>query len=221
LNDRAMEIASVLLRLGALRRDDSDHQVIYEELGKDAILCETVRSRLAAVGYDLVDDLGHLGVRVSSTAEAMYPTRNRMGLTAAHIRMIVYLWTQLVYRELVNLRRGLSAAAPGHLDLFDKSDESPFVSYRAVWNDFSQRMPASHIKSALSTLKRHRFVRYDEKRDRIWADASLYTLVDRARMEDFVVDLARRLGTEDVGDAVARVVVGSQPVERDPEDGSQ
>lgn len=217
MNDSAMEIASVLLRLGALRRDDPEHQLIYEELGKDPLLNDAVRSRLAAVGYDLIDDLGHLGVRVSAVAEATFQTRNRMGLTSAHIRMIVYLWTQLVYRELVNLRRGLQA--PGHLDLFDKGDDGPFVSYRAVWNDFAQRMPATHIKGTLSTLKRHRFIRYYEKRDRIWADASLYVLVDRTRMEDFVVDLARRLGTDDAADALKQVVLGSEPPsEPEPEE---
>ena len=214
-----MEIASLLLRVGALRRDDTEHQLIYEELGKDPILADAARSRLAAVGYDLIDDLGYMGVRVSAPAESAFQTRNRMGLTAAHIRMIVYLWTHLVYRDLVNLRRGLQTAAPGHLELFDKSDETPFVSYRAVWNDFAQRMPATHIKSTLAALKRHRFVRYDEKRDRIWADASLYVLIDRTRMEDFVVDLARRLGTEDVAAAVTQVVQGSE-VLPEADDGS-
>ena len=216
-----MEIGSVLLRLGALRRDDPEHQVIAEELAKDSALSEAVRSRLAAVGYDFIDDLGYLGVRVSGTAEAMFPTRNRMGLNAAHIRMIVYLWTQLVYREVVSLRRGLKTSAPGHLDLFDNSnkDDVPFVSFRAVWGDFAQRMPASHIKAALSMLKRHRFIRYDEKQDRIWADASLYVLVDRVRMEEFVLDLARRLGADDVHSAIAQVITGSQSPESDTEDG--
>jgi hypothetical protein len=218
--DRATEIASLLLRLGSLRRDDAEHQLVYEELGKDPVLAEALRNRLAAVGYDLVDDLGYLGVRVSAAAEGAFRTRNRMGLTSAHIRMIVYLWTHLVYRDLVNLRRGMQTAAPGHLELFDKTDEAPFVSYRAVWNDFAQRMPATQIKGTLSALKRHRFVRYDEKRDRIWADASLYVLIDRTRMEDFVVDLARRLGTDDVTAAVTQVVQGSE-APPDSDDGAQ
>jgi hypothetical protein len=70
--DRAMEVASVLLREGVLRRDDAEHRAIYEELGKDQILADVVRERLAAVGYTLVDDLGHLGVRVSAEAESAW-----------------------------------------------------------------------------------------------------------------------------------------------------
>lgn len=55
MNDSAMEIASVLLRLGALRRDDPEHQLIYEELGKDPVLNDAVRrlplvAAAAAVG---------------------------------------------------------------------------------------------------------------------------------------------------------------------------
>ncbi|MBM3524998.1 MAG: hypothetical protein FJX57_18785 [Alphaproteobacteria bacterium] len=207
--DRAMELSSLLLREGVLRRDDTDHRLVSEEIGKDPVLKEAVRSRLAAVGYALVDDLGHLGVRIATDAESAWPTRNRMGLTSAHIRLIVYLWTQLVYREVVNLRRDLHSAAPAQSDLFDDADEGPFVSYRAVWNVFAERMSAHHLKGVFKTLKRQRFIRYDEKRDRIWADGALYILVDRNRMEEFVVELARRLGAGDPTKAVSDVVTGT------------
>lgn len=207
--ERAGEVASLLLREGALRRSDDEHRLLYEELGKDTILRDAVRERLAAVGYDLVDDLGWLGVRISGEAGRAWPSRNRMGLNAAHIRLIVYLWVQLVYRQVVALRRGISSSPPGQPGLWDAADEDPFVSYRAVWTAFTERMPTAQLKGALRTLKRERFIRYDEKRDRIWADASLYVLIDRARMEDFVVDLARRLGSGTPAEAVHAVVLGS------------
>lgn len=209
--ERAMEIASLLLREGVLRRDDAEHRVVSEELGKNPLLNDAVRQRLAAVGYTLVDDLGHLGVRVSTEAEIAWETRNRMGLTSAHIRVIVYLWTQLVYREVVNLRRDLHSAAPAQEGLFEESDEGPYVSYRAVWTVFAERMAATHLKGVFKTLKRQRFIRYDEKRDRIWADGALYVLVDRSRMEEFVVELARRLGSSDPETAVQQVVTGAAP----------
>lgn len=218
--ERAMELASLLLREGVLRRDDTEHRLVSEELGKDPVLKEVVRQRLAAVGYLLVDDLGHLGVRVAADAESAWPMRNRMGLTSAHIRLIVYLWAQLVYREVVNLRRDLHSAAQAQGGFFDVPDEEPFVSYRAVWNAFAERMSANHLKGVLTTLKRLRFIRYDEKRDRIWAGGSLYILVDRARMEEFVIELTRRLGGDDPAKAVEQVVTGTMPAD-DPEEGDQ
>ncbi|MGH7389902.1 MAG: hypothetical protein ACREM3_10670 [Candidatus Rokuibacteriota bacterium] len=217
--DRAMEVASLLLREGVLRRDDAEHRAIYEELGKDPVLTDAVRERLAAVGYALVDDLGHVGVRVSGEAESAWSTRNRMGLTAAHIRLIVYLWTQLVYREVVNLRRDLRGSAPGQSEFFD-ADEEPSVSYRAVWNAFAERMSAHRLKGVLQKLKRDRFIRYDEKRDRIWAGGALYVLIDRTRMEEFVVELARRLGTGDAISAVEQIATGTV-VPGEPEEGEQ
>lgn len=219
MGDRAGETANVLLREGALRRDDPEHRLVYEELGKDPVLRDSVRERLAAVGYELVDDLGWLGVRVSATAERAWPLRNRMGLSAPHIRLIVYLWVQLVYRQVVSLRRGIESAAPGQLAMWEEEEE-PHVSWRAVWNEFAERMAATHLKGALRRLKQLRFIRYDEKQDRIWADASLYVLVDRVRMEDFVVDLARRMGTPSPEEAVRAVVLGSALPEAEPEEGA-
>jgi hypothetical protein len=141
-----------------------------------------------------------------------------MGLTAAHIRVIVYLWTQLVYREVVNLRRDLRGSAPGQSGFFDGDDEEPSVSYRTVWNAFAERMSANRLKGVLQKLKRDRFIRYDEKRDRIWAAGALYTSIDRARMEEFVIELARRLGTGDAAAAVEQIATGTA-VPGEPEDG--
>lgn len=217
--ERSMEIASLLLREGVLRRDDPDHRLAYEELGRDSVLLSSLRERLAAVGYDLIDDLGHLGVRPSLEAETAWPARNRTGLNAQHVRLIAYLWTQLVYREIVNLRHGLQSGAPAQISMLDEIvDDDLFVSYRVVWTDFSQRMPANQLKGALRLLRRHRFIRYDEKRDRIWADAALYVLIDRTRMETFVVDLARRLGSETPAEAVVQTVLGSATAPETDED---
>ena len=109
----------------------------------------------------------------------------------------------------VNLRRDLRSAPPGQSGLFDDPDAEPYVSYRAVWATFAERMSATHLKGVLKALKKQRFIRYDEKRDRIWADGALYVLIDRARMEEFVVDLARRLGSADPVAAVEQVTTGS------------
>jgi hypothetical protein len=220
MSDRRMEIANLLLREGVLRRDESEHRLVVEELGKDPILAEEVRQRLAAVGYVVIDDLGHVGVRVSAEGENAWATHNRMGLHAGHIRLLVYLWTQLVYRQMVNLRRDLRALAPGQPGLFEGEDEEPFVSYRSVWNEFAERMSATRLKAVLRKLKQGRFIRYDEKRDRVWADGALYVLVDRARMEEFVVELARRLGGGDPLDAVTRVVTGT-PAPEEAEGGDE
>jgi hypothetical protein len=220
-SDRAMEVTSLPLREGVLRRDEAEHRAIYEELGKDPILTEVVRERLGAIGYALVDDLGHVGVRVSTEAESAWSTRNRMGLTAAHIRLIVYLWTELVYREIVNLRRDLRATAPAQSEFFDTADEEPFVSYRSIWNAFAERMSANRLKGVLQKLKRDRFIRYDEKRDRIWAGGALYVLIDRVRMEEFVVELARRLGSGDAVSAVEQIVTGTVAPLGEPEEGGQ
>lgn len=213
-----MEVASLLLREGSLRRDDAEHQLVYEELGKDPLLKDEVRKRVAAVGYALIDDLGYLGVRPTEEAEMVFATRNRMGLHALHIRLIVYLWTQLVYREIVELRRNIELPPLGQTNMFAAPDEEPYVSYRAVWNDFTSHVSQSHIKGAFSTLKRLRFIKFDEKQDRIWPDASLYVLVDRNRMEDFVVDLAQRLGSTHPAEAVTRVVLGSATPKHVPEE---
>ena len=43
--ERAMEIASLLLREGSLRRDDAEHRKVYAELAEDLALFNDVRDR--------------------------------------------------------------------------------------------------------------------------------------------------------------------------------
>ena len=120
----------------------------------------------------------------------------------------------------MNLRRDLRGSAPGQSEFFDTAEDEPFVSYRAVWNAFAERMSANRLKGVFQKLKRDRFIRYDERRDRIWAGGSLYVLIDRARMEEFVVELARRLGTGDAASAVEQIATGTTPP-AEPETGEQ
>ncbi len=218
MSERAMDVASLLLREGSLRRDDAEHQILYEELSKEPLLMDDVRRRVAAVGYTLVEELGHVGLRPSEEAEMAFTTRNRMGLNALHIRLIVYLWTQLVYREIIELRRNIQLHPLGQTNMFDSPDEDLYISHRTVLNDFSSNISSAHLKGAFSTLKRLRFIKLDEKHDRIYPDASLYVLVDRNRMEEFVMDLAQRLGSTSPGEAVARVVFGSAAPKNVPEE---
>ncbi|MCP4676653.1 MAG: hypothetical protein GY854_14305 [Deltaproteobacteria bacterium] len=225
-DSRATELANVLLQEGTLLVNDPEHRQIYTELMENAPLYQDVEQRLAAVGYELVQQVGHMGVRTRTTGKAHLGVRiaskledggsrrNRMLLHAGHIRLIVYLWVYLVYREWINLRRDLDSVAPGNEQgslLFDESseDEPPSISYRHVVDEFGENMSKSHLKGVLGALQRWRFIRYDEKRDRIWADSALYVFVDRNRMEEFVVRLARRVGTDDPAEAVSQIATGS------------
>jgi hypothetical protein len=209
--DRATEIASLLLREGTLRnRTDDEHRELYTELMTDDTLMQEVRGRLAAVGYDLHQDpFGWMGVRVSREAEGAGPVRSRERFDARHVRMVVYFWVHLVYRQLVQLRRGIDTRAPGadQSTLFEpaEADEPPWMSFEQVKRDFVQVMSIPQLRATLGTLRQLRFVRHDEKRDRVWADAALYVQVDRDRMEDFVVELARTAGGIDPVDAVKAV----------------
>jgi len=212
--DRAEEIAALLLSEGALRHDDDDHAEVRKDLLGNTELFAEVARRLADVGYELVETLGHVGVRLLPR-HAGRP--NRLGLHAGHLRVLVYLWTHLVYREWTDLRRDRSSAAPGAeqallgLDGDEYArDEPPAIAYSHVRAELSEVMSDAYFTGVMRALKRHRFIRYDKsRRDRIWADAALYTLVDIHRMEDFLVDLARRMGASDVGDAVRRVTLGA------------
>lgn len=211
---RALELANLLLREGSLRRNDPEHIGIYSELMENGPLYEEVEKRLGSVGYELVQLMGHLGVRIASNAVDGEQMRNRMQLHAGHIRLIVYLWVHLVYREWINLRRDLDLASKGdeQKSLFaDESEgEPPSMSFKVLLDELGENLSRRSIKGALTGLQRWRFVRYDEKRDRIWADAGLYIYVDRNRMEDFVISLARRVGTEDPIEAVSRIAAGSR-----------
>jgi hypothetical protein len=211
--DRAGRIAHFLLREGVLRKGDREHGQIYQDLVGNPPFFAEVKQRLAQVGYELVENLGHLGVRPGMAENTATDLRNRMGLDAGHIRLLVYLWVHLVYREWTNLRRDLQTAPPGagQTALFkEEDDEATYIPWNNVKTEFAEVISISRFKGLLNRLQALRFIRYDEKRDRIWADSGLYVYLDLRRMEDFVVDLARRLGTEDVNAAVLRVAKGSR-----------
>lgn len=213
MDDRAGRIANLLLREGVLRKDDREHQQIYADVMGDAELFGDVSRRLDAVGYVLVERLGHLGVRLGPLDGAAAELRNRMGLDAGHVRLLVYLWVHLVYREWINLRRDADTVAPGagQAALFG-DDEPPYIAWSAVKTEFAEITSLTRFKGLLSRLASLRFIRQDERRDRIWADGGLYVYLDQNRMEDFVVDLARRLGMDEV-DAVVHVAKGSRLAE--------
>jgi hypothetical protein len=209
--DRARDVGNLLLREGSLRKEDDGHRAIYAELMGDSVLFEEVRLRLQAVGWELIQELGHLGVRVAGDVQEGGPMRNHMGLDARHVRVLAYLWVHLVYREWLDLRRDRRSAHgdAGQLRLDDAEDERRWHPWRTVFGDFDRTMSKPQLTGVLGTLKRQRFIGFDERADRIWADASLYVLVDRNRMEDFVIDLARRLAVEDPVEAVVTVATGS------------
>jgi hypothetical protein len=210
MNETASKIAHVLLREGAFNRSDPEHKDLYAQLVGDSALYDEVSRRLAQVGYELVQSMGHAGIRVSRERAAAIARRNNMGLHAGHVRLLVYLWTHLVYRERLDLRRDLKETQPGTGQmLMVATDEPPGISYKQVFADFAESTRKTHFTQYLKKLRRWRFVRYDEKRDRIWADAMLYTLIDPNEMESFVIDLARRLGTDTEEDAVLAVATGT------------
>ena len=158
--------------------------------------------RLNAVGYALVNDLGHVGVRVSAGRECVVDPQphgpRRCPYSANHLPL-----------DATGLPRGREPAAatcarPTRTDrgFSIQAEDEPFVSYRAIVERLCRRMSARPAQGRCSGAKRDRFIRYDEKRDRIWAGGALYVLIDRARMAEFVVELARRLGTGDAAVAV-------------------
>lgn len=213
--DRAGELAGLLLREGALNREDPEHQRLYADLMGDELLFRSVHERLAAVGYELIQELGHLGARVAAAAEQAGTIRNRLGVHAGHVRLIVYLWTHLVYREWKNLRWGDDGAAPGPDQglIFDEPQEEQvaWMSLKKLEADFADQLSRSALTGFLNQLRRWRFIRLDRRRDRIEADASLYIQVDRHRMEAFVIGLARRLGSAAPLEAVTEIAAGSRP----------
>ena len=218
--ERAREIANLLLREGALQKADDEHRAIYAEITGDPALFDEVKQRLAQVGFELVDRLTHLGVRVAGDVVDAADLRNNMGIHAGHIRLIVYLWVHLVYREWVNLRRDLHTAPPGAaqntlLPDDDEEDDHLWISYEQVARDFGEILSKTRFKSYLTQLKKWRFIGYHRKTDRIWADASLYTLIDLHRMEDFVTELARRLGMDEPGEAVVAIATGREEIGAD------
>ncbi len=198
MSGRAAELANVLLRLGVLDRDDPEQAALREELFGDDALYEDVSRRLRAVGYELVQMLGHVGVRLerSAAVEPLVTARNNLGLDARHVRLLVYLWVQLLYRHLkAALReeddepRGRTQTLLG-LEEPDNHDDEPTLPRAELIAEFGEFLSKTALKGALTTLKKQRFV--IEERGVLRAGPAMYVLIDHERMEEHVVGLARR-----------------------------
>jgi len=198
MSARAAELANVLLRLGVLDRDDPEQAALREELFADDSLYEEVSSRLQAVGYELVQMLGHVGVRLERSAaiEPLVTARNNLGLDARHVRLLVYLWVQLMYRHLkATLRdeaeepRGRTQTLLG-LDDPDAGDDEPTLPRAELEAEFGDMISKTALRGAVTTLRKQRFV--IEDRGVLRAGPAMYVLIDHERMEEHVVGLARR-----------------------------
>jgi hypothetical protein len=195
---RARDAANALLREGVLDPRHQEHAELREQLlGDDALFC-AVRDRLAAVGFELVQELGHMGVRLSRASElgAVIEPRNHLGLDASHIRVIVYLWVQLVYRQRKALRREVGEPQGyTHFEL-DLDPGAASEGFQVAWGElesaFAEIYGKAMLRGIITGLKRARFVTQEGKAGPLEAGPALYVLVDGLRMEEFVVGLARR-----------------------------
>jgi len=191
-----MAIAHHLLTRGCLDLADADDAALYEELMGNGPLYDRVGERLAGVGYDLHQFLGQLGVRPSREAEAI--GGNTSGLHAGHIRLLVYLWVQLVYRQIKAMSRDeeiepLPGQSQGLFGFADAPDEAPpELAAEEVFAEFREIYSDAAIKQFLGKLRNDRFIVQRRKSDPIVAGPALYVLVDPLRMEEYVVGLARR-----------------------------
>ncbi len=201
MDERAAAIAHLLLRVGVLDPDDPDHQQVRQDLIADSALLAAVRERLAAVGWRLEQFLGHWGVRVDRGVESAAVGLPRGGdLQAHHLRMLIWLWVQLVYRQVEAARREEEPdALPGRrqraLDFGDEPDprdETPSVAFEEVLAEFGQQYSERGVKGMLSVLRKHRFVRQEGATGPVRAGPALFVLVDPLRMEEHVVGIARR-----------------------------
>ena len=132
-------------------------------------------------------------------------------MDAVHIRLLVHLWVRLVYREGNNLRRDVNTLPAGRAPELFGSEEPIWISLTQIRNEFGQLGSATYLKGLLGRLREGRFIQIDERRDRVSADAALYILLDQHRMEEFVIDLARRLGESEPAEAVRKAATGSRP----------
>jgi len=199
---RGAALAHMLLRVGALDPEDSAHQAAYEELMGNDVLFADVRARLEAVGYELVQFLGHLGARPARAAELAQdgPLPGTADLHSGHVRLLVWLWVQLVYRqvkaasrdEAVEPEPGREQALLAFVEEAPGQAAGPSIPRDALMGEFSEDYSKTTLKQFLTTLKRHRFVRQAGATGDISAGPALYVLVDALRMEEFVVGLARR-----------------------------
>lgn len=201
MEERITVIANLLLRLGTLDPDDADHQALFEELMGNPVLWDGVKERLGAVGFDLVQFFGRLGVRLQRRMELWQDVRPRgtLGMHAGHIRLLVWLWTQLVYRQIKSQIRSedvepVPGKRQGLLDFGEPVAEEDVITVpvEEAAAEFSEEYSQSAFKGMLTTLKRHDFVRQVGPSGPLLAGPALYVLVDPWKMEDFVVGLARR-----------------------------
>ena len=200
--EHAEAVANVLLRAGVLDPEDADQRALYEELMANPALYDEVKERLGAVGYELVQFYGHMGVRLGRRAEldAPFPLKDFPALHAGHVRLLVYLWVQLVYRQIKAAGRDeetepLPGRAQVRLELFEdepSDDEAPSIAFEEVATELCEQYSLSALRGWMTTLKRHRFVRQSGKAGRVSAGPALYVLIDPTRMEELVVGLARR-----------------------------
>lgn len=213
MSDSAAEIAHTLLRLGVLNPPDPEQQQLREHLLSAPALYQEVSRRLDAVGYELVQFLGHLGVRSGRGVEvAAGGARNNLGLDARHVRVLVYLWVQLLYREIkLAVREEEDEPAGRHQTLFGfepDTEQPPALPVSELEAEFSETTSKSVLKGVMTTLRRQGFVQYGRDRTELQAGPALYVLIDHERMEEHVVRLARR-GTlalpEDEGEVEGKV----------------
>lgn len=196
---RATAIAHHLLTCGCLDLADNDDAALYEELMGNGPLYDRVGERLVGVGYDLHQFLGHLGVRPRRETEAL--GGNTSELHAGHIRLLVYLWVQLVYRQIKAMSRdedieplpGQSQGLFGFAGFAEAPDDAPpELAAEEVFAEFREIYSDAAIKQFLGKLRNDRFIVQRRKSDPIVAGPALYVLVDPLRMEEYVVGLARR-----------------------------
>jgi len=200
MSRHAMDVANALLRLGVLDPDDPKQQVLRQELFGDTVLWDEVAERLGAVGYDLVQILGHVGVRLSRSAavDPLVTAKNNLGLDARHVRVLVYLWLHLVYRQLKETLRDEATEPKGREQTFlgfeepgdTDTDAPPTLPESELHAEFADMYSKTALKGALTGLKRVGFVR--ESGGELRAGPALYVLLDHERMEEHVVGLARK-----------------------------
>jgi len=205
LDVRIRAVASALLQQGVLDPDRKAHAELRDELLTDDLLYRGVRDVLANVGYDLVQFFGHIGVRVARGIELgpALDLRNNLALDARHVRMIVYLWSQLVYRQIKEVLREEDTEPRGRgqtlFDLagVDAEDEPPELPYAEVVAEFEEEYSRSQIDGVLTGLRKSGFIKQERKKGAVRPGPALYVLVDRVRMEEFVVGLARKRAADE------------------------
>ena len=184
--------------------DRKAHAELRDELLTDDLLYRGVRGVLESVGYELVQFFGHIGVRLARGIELgpALELRNNLNLDARHVRLIVYLWTQLVYRQIKEVLRDEHTEPRGRgQTLFDlgveADDAPPELPYGEVLAEFEEDYSRTQIDGVLTGLRKSGFIKQERKRGAVRAGPALFVLVDRVRMEEFVVGLARKRAADE------------------------